>query len=263
MARAKRHYIPGQIWHITHRCHEREFLLKFAKDRRRWLQWLFEAKKRYGLQILNYAVTSNHIHLLVVGDDNRDVIPNSIKLIAGRTGQEYNQRKKRKGAFWEDRYHATAVESGEHLFQCLVYIDLNMVRAGVVEHPSEWPFCGYNEIQKPRSKNILIDYERLRKLLGFDSHERLIIYHKGWVEDHLGIGKNIRDEKWTKSIAVGSRGFVDRVKSILGALALGRKSIETGEAYQLRGPSIPYSAHFGVKKGTIGHENTYFWNVNL
>ena len=56
-------------------------MLKFAKDRRRWLQWLFETKKRYGLPILNYAVTSNHIHLLVVGDGDRDVIPNSIKLI--------------------------------------------------------------------------------------------------------------------------------------------------------------------------------------
>jgi putative transposase len=252
MARAKRHYIPGQIWHITHRCHKREFLLKFAKDRRRWLQWLFETKKRYGLPILNYTVTSNHIHLLAVGDDDRDVIPNSIKLIAGRTGQEYNQRKNRKGAFWEDRYHATAVESGEHLFKCLVYIDLNMVRAGVVEHPSRWPFCGYNEIQKPRTKNILIDYERLRKLLGFDSYE-----------DYLANGKNIRDEKWTRSIAVGSRGFVDGVKSILGALALGRKTIKAGESYQLREPSIPYGGHFGVKKGNIGPENTYFWNVKL
>ena len=102
MARAQRHYIPNQIWHITHRCHKREFLLKFAKDRRRWLQWLYEAKKRYGLVILNYTVTSNHIHLLVVGGNKRDVIPKAIKLIAGRTGQEFNQRKNRKGAFWED-----------------------------------------------------------------------------------------------------------------------------------------------------------------
>ena len=74
MARAKRHYIPGQIWHITHRCHKREFLLKFAKDRQRWLLWFF-AKRRYGLVILNYTVTSNHTHLLVVDDAGRDVIP--------------------------------------------------------------------------------------------------------------------------------------------------------------------------------------------
>jgi hypothetical protein len=61
---------------------------------------------------LNYTVTSNHTHLLVVDDKERGVIPNSIKLIAGRTGQEFNQRKNRKGAFREDRYHATAVEDG-------------------------------------------------------------------------------------------------------------------------------------------------------
>lgn len=134
MARAKRHYIPGQIWHLTHRCHKREFLLKFAKDRRRWLQWLFEAKKRYRLTILDYTVTSNHFHLLVEGNSDRNVIPNSMKLVAGRTGQEYNQRKNRKGASWEDRYHAKAVEKGDRLLRCLVYIDLNMVRAGIVDH---------------------------------------------------------------------------------------------------------------------------------
>ena len=45
----ERRDITGHLWHITHRCHKREFLLKFARDRRRWLQWLLEAKKRYGL----------------------------------------------------------------------------------------------------------------------------------------------------------------------------------------------------------------------
>jgi REP element-mobilizing transposase RayT len=82
---------------------------------------------------LDYIATSNHIHLLVV-DTAEGVIPKSLQLIAGRTGQEFNVRKNRKGAFWEDRYHATAVETGEHLAKCLVYIDLNMVRAGVVSH---------------------------------------------------------------------------------------------------------------------------------
>ena len=36
MPRANRHYIPGYVWHITHRCDKKEFLLKFARDRRRW-----------------------------------------------------------------------------------------------------------------------------------------------------------------------------------------------------------------------------------
>ena len=136
MARAKRHFIPGYIWHITHRCHKREFLLKFSKDRRRYLQWLYHAKKRYKLTILNYMITSNHIHLPVVDTGKRDVIPKSMPLAAGRTGQEYNQRKGRKGAYWEDRYHATGVESGEHLSRSIAYVDADMVRAGLVDYPS-------------------------------------------------------------------------------------------------------------------------------
>jgi putative transposase len=261
MARAKRHYIPGQIWHITHRCHKRDFLLKFAKDRKRWLQWLYEAKKRYGLVILNYSVTSNHIHLLVAGGQERNVIPDSIKLIAGRTGQEFNQRKNRKGAFWEDRYHATAVESGEYLLKCLIYIDLNMVRAGVVEHPSEWAFCGYNEIQEPRRKNILIDYKRLTKLLGFESYDEVRTYHKRWAEDYLSNGKNTYDDRWTKGIAVGTESFIDRVKSMMGVMATGRKKIGDGDIYHLREPAAMYNTHFEAEKEDIGTENAYFWTI--
>lgn len=136
MPRGNRYYIPGLIWHITHRCHKKEFLLKFARDRRRWLHWLYEAKKQFGTRILNYNVTSNHIHLLIQDGGSRETLPKTIQMIAGRTAQEYNIRKKRKGAFWEDRYHATAVQDDNHLIRCLVYIDLNMVRAGVVRHPS-------------------------------------------------------------------------------------------------------------------------------
>ena len=127
MPRANRHYIPGCVWHIIHRCHKREFLLKFARDRRTWIRWLFEAKKRYGLCVLNYMVTSNHIHLLV-DDKGEGMIPRSIQLIAGRTAQDYNRRKKRKGAFWEDRYHATAVQADSHILQCMLYIDIHPVK---------------------------------------------------------------------------------------------------------------------------------------
>jgi putative transposase len=123
------------------------------------MQWLIEAKKGYGLVILNYVATSNHIHLLVVDDGKRDTVPRSIQFVAGRTGQEYNERKGRKGAYREDRYHATAVETGGHLLKCLVYIDLNMVRAGVVDHPLKWEFGGYKEIQNPRRKCMLIAYK--------------------------------------------------------------------------------------------------------
>jgi len=238
-------------------------LLKFARDRRRWLYWLYQARKRYGLTILNYTVTSNHIHLLFANDRDRGVIPKSIKLVAGRTGQEYNQRKNRKGAFWEDRYHAPAIEEGEHLLRCLVYIDLNMIRAGVVNHPSMWPFCGYNEIQKPRKKNVLINYEKLRKLVGIESYDSMRVHYKGWIEEYLGSQETCRDDKWTSSIAVGSKGFVEKLRSVLIGSVSGRKVKEASEGYQLREPLVPYKVNFDVKNDDIGPENRHFWDINV
>ncbi len=96
MPRANRYFVPNHVWHITHRCHKKEFLLKFARDRQRWRYWLFEARKRYHLCVLNFTITSNHIHLLV-RDQGKGEIAKSMQLIAGRTAQEYNHRKKEKG----------------------------------------------------------------------------------------------------------------------------------------------------------------------
>ena len=143
-------------------------------------------------------------------------------MVAGRTAQEYNIRKTRKGAFWEDRYHATAIQDGDHLIRCLVYIDLNMVRTGVVKHPSEWPFSGYNEIRAPSKRYSLIDRKRLMTLLGIDDSDRLSEVYKGWVGDALGRDDISREAKWTQSIAVGNKYFVEQVKDKLGFKAIGR-----------------------------------------
>ena len=250
MARAKRHYIPDQIWHITQRCHKREFLLKFKQDRHRWIQWLFEAKRRFGLVVLNYVVTSNHIHL-IVKDDSEQIIPQAVGLIAGRTAQEYNRRKNRKGAFWEDRYHSTAIETGEHLLRCLVYIDLNMVRAGVVDHPSKWPHGGYNEIQKPRRKNIIIAYERLRELAGFEDYPSFASAHRKWVHAALQKIETKRESRWTESIAVGSGSFIEHIKNAMGAMARGRAIKPTDGAYELREEQSTYNSIFNPKNRDI------------
>ncbi|MCP4752575.1 MAG: transposase, partial [Proteobacteria bacterium] len=98
----------------------------------------------------------------------------SVQLVAGRVGQEYNIRKKRKGAFWEDRHHATVVDSKDYLIQCMVYIDLNMVRAGVVRHPKELKYSGYNEIVNPKDRYAIIDRRKLMTLLRGNETQQLL-----------------------------------------------------------------------------------------
>jgi putative transposase len=195
---------------------------------------LFRARKRFGLCILNYMVTSNHVHLLVK-DLGYGEIPRSMQLVAGRTAQAYNQRKSRKGAFWEDRYHATAVQTGDHLFRCLVYIDLNMVRAGIVRHPQDWPHCGYHEIQQTPERCRIIDQTTLLETCGFGSIAALRSAHEDWISSELkrDTSKH-RDPRWTESIAVGQLEYVELYRHRLGCRAAGRQSFELKQGYQLK-----------------------------
>lgn len=246
MPRARRHFLAGYAWHITHRCHKKEFLLKFAKDRRSWMRWLFEAKKRHGLCILNFVATSNHVHLLVLDRGAGEAISRSMQLISGRTAQEFNQRKKRKGAFWEDRYHATAVETNHHLFSCLTYIDLNMVRAGVVTHPCEWEFGGYAEMMAERGHSSITDFDALMELSGVESREALLRLRSGSVEKALALGVQARQSKWTDSVAVGDKGFVENVKVKLGLRAKGRRISGSEDDYTLRETQDDFGGGFDV-----------------
>ena len=224
------------------------------------MHWLFEAKKSYGLVVLNFMITSNHTHLLVADDDSKEVISRSMQLVASRTAQEYNWRKKRKGAYWEDRYHATAIERDDHLFRCIVYLDLNMVRAGVVTHPSDWGFSGYNEIQNPRKRYALINYQRLMQLLNIQTVEELKKSHSGWIEEALRNNSSARESKWVKSVAVGSKEFVEMTKEKLGFQVKGRRVSRSGDNYQLREQQTAYSPLFARENNSLSDDNTYFWD---
>jgi hypothetical protein len=145
-----------------------------------------------------------------------------------------------------------------------LYVDLNMVRAGVVSHPSEWPFCGYNEIQSPRQRYSLIDYESLIDLFDIQSMDEFRKTYRGWVEDALQRGsQREREPRWTESIAVGSEGFVRETKEKLGIKAMGREVIEADGSYELREPETPYGVDFGPENDDLRQENEFYWDVSV
>lgn len=244
MPRANRYWLPGQVWHLTHRCHRRQFLLRFARDRRLWLRWLYAARVRYGLCVLDYNVTRNHVHLLV-RDDGRGEVAASMRLLEGCSGQAYNRRKQRLGAFWQDRYHATAVESGEHLARCLVYIDLNMVRAGIVQHPRLWPTSGYHEIQGERQRYRIVDRAAVATLLDIDI-QQLATTHRDWIEEALRHPVT-RQPHWSESVAVGGRAFAEQYLQDLGVRGRHRRVEPIDAAFMVREPAAAYGAELPVE----------------
>ena len=182
-----------------------------SRDRQRYLRWIFEAKKRYGLSVLDYMITSNHVHLLLK-DTGPNVIARSMQLITGRSGQEYNERKARHGAFWEDRYHATAIETDAHLQRCIVYIDLNMVRAGVVKNPLSWVYSGFYEVQQSPKRYRLIDLPTLLALCGFSKQVDFQQARRQWVEQALQGAFAMRDARGRKRLRLAAKRSSRRLK---------------------------------------------------
>ena len=164
-----------------------------------------------------------------------------MQLIAGRVGQEYNNRKNRKGAFWEDRYHATIIDGESFFVQCMLYIDFNMVRAGVVNHPEEWDFGGYQEIMHPKQRYSIIDQERLNVFFRVKSSKQLREDYSLFLQLELEKTSVEKEPQWSRGIAVGSETFVSTIQKNFGKKTEKRK-IERGEAYWvLHEPGVSYT----------------------
>jgi len=125
-----------------------------------------------------------------------------------------------------------------------------MVRAGVAKHPQEWIHSGYNEIQRPRQRYGIIDFKNLMALLQIENFAR------EWIEETLNTSKVVRESKWTQSIAVGDKSFLDQIKDRLGIRAKGRKIHGSEDEYQLCEGQTDYGGW-----QDLDNENTFDWDL--
>ena len=168
----------------------------------------------------------------------------------------------RHGARWifsSRRYHATAVESGEHLVRCLVYIDLNMVRAGVVRHPGEWGQSGYQEIQAPPERYSIIDLAALMDACEIRSVEALREAHRHWVNEALAVDIASREDRWSESVAVGSAAYIETVKRELDLRVRRRRVAARDGAFALREPGSAYEVILRDKNRSLRQGNAIYW----
>lgn len=210
MPRANRYILPGYTYHLTHRCHNRKFLLRCRTDRIEYWHRLRKNVRKYRISLFDFSITCNHVHLLGTCRRAED-ISCFMQQLEGEFADFYNKRKTRSGSFWGQRFHCTMIENNEHLWNCLRYIDLNMVRAGVVAHPDSWPWCGYHELVGERKRYRLLDISRLIELLGVEDKESLAEFHRQRIDEAIRNQQLNRETIWTESIAVGSKGFLEGI----------------------------------------------------
>lgn len=213
MPRASRYLREGYTFHLTHRCHDRRFLLKFARDRDTYREWLRVGVKRYGVPVYGYCITNNHVHLVVHVDD-AERVGLLMHLAAGAFAQQRNARKGNEGSVWEHPYHCTIIQDGQHLLRCLRYVDLNMVRAGVVAHPSLWRWCGFDELTGKRVRYRILNLDRLLESVEMASLADYRLVHEQGIEEAIRLRTLAREAEWTEALAVGNRQFVERVGGV-------------------------------------------------
>jgi REP-associated tyrosine transposase len=211
MKRGRLKLSEWSCYHLTHRCQERRFLLKFEIDRKNYLNRLREASIKYSISVLDYMITSNHVHLLIFSSDT-NTVSEAMKYIQGTTAKDFNRRKKREGAYWAGRFHPTIIQSGPHLSRCLFYIGLNMVRTGLVKHPSEWRSCGYHELIGSKERYRIIDKEKLLKLLSMsNSPGQFHEWYNKTMESSLKSDIMQRQAIWTECVAVGDKQWIEQL----------------------------------------------------
>ncbi len=211
MPRRRRHWFNNACYHITHRCHERQFLFRFAKYRNMYRQHLYDALKKFNVSVLAYAVTSNHVHLLIAtGSRGRPQVSETLQHVHGEMGQHYNMHRRREGSFWTNRFHATWIESGVHLQRCLFYIDMNMVRNRVVEHPEHWPYGSAFELASSRQRYRIVDRVRLIEKLGLPDWAAYRKWYKQGADEVLRRKYFMeRQPHWSESFAAGEAEWVE------------------------------------------------------
>jgi putative transposase len=142
MARLPRLTLPGYPHHIIQRGNNRQVVFMDDHDRRTFLNILEEYARREKVAVHAYVLMSNHVHLLVTPETATGV-PQMMQSVGRRYVRYFNQRHGRTGTLWEGRYKSTLIQAERYLLACMVYLDLNPVRAHLVSQPEDHPWSSH------------------------------------------------------------------------------------------------------------------------
>jgi putative transposase len=210
MSRIARVVVPGLPHHVTQRGNGRQATFLSDEDRLVYLDLLRGHRRQYGLRIWAYCLMNNHIHLLAVpeGED-------SLAHTLGRTHADYarywNARRRSCGHVWQARFYSCPLED-DQIWTVARYVEMNPVRAGLVEEAERWPWSSAQAHLVERDVSGLLE-------LSF------------WASQYDGarwsrvLRSGVEDEAWQQRLVestlsgrpLGSETFIDRLERQLGA----------------------------------------------
>jgi putative transposase len=142
MARQPRLTLPGYPHHVIQRGNNRQAIFNSSADYQTLLGLLFDNAKKFNVAIHAYVLMTNHFHLLAT-PQTADGLPQMMQAVGRSYVRYFNDTHKRSGTLWEGRYKSTLIQTERYLLACMVYIDLNPVRAGLVTEARDYPWSSH------------------------------------------------------------------------------------------------------------------------
>lgn len=143
MPRKVRFNIPGIPQHIIQRGNNRQPCFLLLKDYSRYIDDLTKASSKYCCHVHAYVLMTNHVHLLVTPTVDYG-ISNMMQALGRRYVYYINKSYNRTGTLWEGRYKSSLIDADSYFLTCMRYIELNPVRAGIVDLPGEYKWSSYH-----------------------------------------------------------------------------------------------------------------------
>lgn len=222
MPRRPRLTLPNVPLHLIQRGNNRQACFVADEDYRNYLDWLGEYAGKTGCRIHAYVLMTNHVHLLVSAERG-GASGEMMKALGQRYVQYFNKTYRRSGTLWEGRYRSCPTQAESYLLACQRYIELNPVRAGMVDHPGSYRWSSYRANAQGEADPLLSPHAAYRAL-GNDATSQQAAYRELFrYELEPGLVDQIR-QATNGNYALGSQLFGEQIAAALKQRALPGKA---------------------------------------
>lgn len=209
MPRAARIAPKEHIYHILTRGNNRQDIFKEEKDYQRYIEVLKRYKEKFQFKLYHYALMRNHIHLVLETTERGGNLSEIMKGINLSYAQYFKGKYRHTGHFWQDRYKSIIISKDNYLLACGSYVELNPVRAKIVEDPKDYKWSSYNAYAYGKDDSVT-DNDPIYKGLSRDESERRKMY-RDFVKGMIREKKAMKGEM-EKRMIYGSDDFTENIK---------------------------------------------------
>ena len=174
MPRKPRMYLAGMPYHVIQRGNNRNDCFIAETDYQIYLEYLQDACRRYRVALHAYVLMTNHVHLLMTPDESCG-ISRVMQSLGRRYVQHFNTRYRRTGTLWESRHKSSLVDADRYFLTCMRYIELNPIRAQMVQHPRDYRWSSYR-VNADTEIDTFITHHSVYLALGNDRIQRQNAY---------------------------------------------------------------------------------------